>query len=85
MAYLVVDEDGTEKFSIIKPFRFTPRKIWYCYHIVKYDFSKLRHIIEFKPLIQTHKQTLISVLPKGTIEKLIGKKLTWQDKPYKFN
>ena len=45
MAYLVVDEDGTEKFSIIKPFRFTPRKIWYCYHIVKYDFSKLRHII----------------------------------------
>jgi len=23
-------------------------------------------------------------LPKGTIEKLIGKKLTWKDKPFKY-
>lgn len=23
-------------------------------------------------------------LPQGTIEKLIGRKLTWKDKPYKY-
>lgn len=27
----------------------------------------------------------ITRLPKGTIEKLIGKKLTWDDEPYEYN
>lgn len=26
----------------------------------------------------------ITTLPKGTIEKLIGKKLTWDDAPYEY-
>lgn len=27
----------------------------------------------------------ITTLPKGTIEKLIGKKLTWEDEPYHYS
>ena len=34
--------------------------------------------------LQTIKQTTKSILPKGSIEKLIGKKLTWADSPYKM-
>lgn len=26
----------------------------------------------------------ITTLPKGTIEKVIGKKLTWDDEPYEY-
>lgn len=26
----------------------------------------------------------ITLLPKGTIEKVIGKKLTWDDEPYEY-
>ena len=26
----------------------------------------------------------ITTLPKGTIEKVIGKKLTWEDEPYEY-
>ena len=81
MAWVAVDKDGTEKISINKPYRFIPRGIWYCYHIVLYDFSALKSIIEFQPSIQKHKQTLTSVLPKGSIKKLIGRDLTWQDEP----
>ena len=84
MGWLVVDKDGTEKFSINKPYRFVPKGIWYCYHIVTYDFSKLKNYIEFKPLVQKHKQTLISILPKGTIKKLINYELTWKDKPVEY-
>lgn len=81
MAWLSVDKDGTEKISIKKPKRFSPRGIWHCYHIVIYDFSRLESIIEFKDKIQKHKQTLVSIIPKGTIEKLIGRELTWEDEP----
>ena len=81
MAWVAVDKDGTEKISIKKPYRFIPRGMWHCYHIVLYDFSALRNIIEFKPSKQKHKQTLTSVLPKGSIKKLIGRDLTWQDEP----
>lgn len=27
----------------------------------------------------------ITTLPKGTIEKIIGRVLTWDDEPYKYN
>lgn len=34
--------------------------------------------------LQTIKQTTKSILPNGSIEKLIGKTLTWADDPYKL-
>lgn len=81
MAWVAVDKDGTEKISINKPFRFVPRGIWYCYHIVIYDFSALKTVIKFQPSVQKYKQTLTTILPKGSINKLIGRNLTWQDEP----
>lgn len=35
-------------------------------------------------LVRGYKQPYIKV-PKGTIEKLIGKKLSWEDEPYKLD
>lgn len=84
MAYLVVDQDGTEKISIEKPRRFVPRGIWYSYHLVVWDFSNLRNIIEFQPSVQKFKQPLFSKLPSGTIRKLIGRDLSWTDEPVEF-
>lgn len=81
MAWVVVDKDSTEKISIEKPYRFAPKGVWYRYHIVLYDFSNLKSIIDFQPPVQKYKQTLISVLPKGSIKKLIGRDLTWEDDP----
>ncbi len=35
-------------------------------------------------LVSGYKQHYVKV-PKGTIEKLIGKKLSWEDEPYKLD
>ncbi len=81
MAWLCVDKDGTEKISINKPYRFVPKGIWYRNYMIVYDFSKLSGLVEFDEKVQKHKQTLVSVLPKGSIFKLINRVLTWDDEP----
>lgn len=81
MAWLSVNKDGSENISIKKLYRFVPQGIWYSYHIVIWDFSKLNNIIEFDKKVVKDKQTLLSKIPKGTIKKLIGKDLIWEDEP----
>ncbi len=59
MAYVAVDEDGTEAVYSEKPYRFANNQ-W------DYDIDADVVCVE---------------LPKGSIEKLIGRKLTWEDEP----
>ena len=61
MAWLAVDNDGTERIFENKPYRAT--QYW------EADYEEDDII-----------SNMIS-LPKSSIEKLIGKKLTWDDDP----
>lgn len=56
MAWLAVDEDGSEYI---------------------YDEEPSRYNEFWDPALMT----FYTGLPKGTIEKIIGKKLTWDDEP----
>lgn len=90
MAWLVVDKDGTEAVFRRKPKRVKTTNKWndvvekfvregrLCPNINGYEYHKSYGSL------QTIKQTSKSILPKGSIEKLIGKKLTWADDPYKI-
>jgi hypothetical protein len=60
MAWLAVDEDGSEYIYVIKPFR-NPEGVW--------DF------------VLSHGWETLFELPKGSIRKLIGRELTWDDEP----
>lgn len=70
MAWLCVDCDGTEWLSKKKPYR----SAWGCWAD--------SHVIMDDLIIDTVRD--LKELPKGTIEKLIGKTLTWADEPYKM-
>ena len=53
---------------------------------VAVDKNKKEYIYDEKPKREIYHKSWNSVyesveLPKGTIEKLIGKKLTWEDEP----
>lgn len=66
MAYLAVDEDGTEIIFRDKPLKYNKLPgIW--------------HPLEAKWFPQNPNHEFYVVLPKGTIEKLIGKTLTFED------
>ena len=90
MAWLAVDKDGTEAVFRRKPKRVKTTNKWndvvekfvcegrLCPNINGYEYRKSYGSL------QTIKQTSKSILPKGSIEKLIGKKLTWADDPYKI-
>ena len=90
MAWLAVDKDGTESVFRRKPKRIKTTNKWndvvgkficngrLCPSIDGYEYH------ESYGSLQTIKQTTKSTLPKGSIEKLIGKTLTWVDEPYKI-
>ena len=63
MAYLAVDEDGTENICSAEPFR--DEIVW----VIPY-WDETAQLIE---------------LPKGSIAKLIGRELTWEDEPVKIS
>ena len=67
MAWLSVNENGHENISMGKPFRGWGR-MW-------------EH--EEKVCIESEWGTVSTIIeiPIGTIEKIIGKKLTWEDDP----
>lgn len=70
MAWLAVNKDNTEIIfnDERKPFRIKELGKW-----TQYD------------LFYHSPQSLASVkLPQGSIEKLIGRKLTWKDNPVKY-
>lgn len=62
MAYLCVDQDGTNVIFDERPER--DRKMWAYYTTI--DGALINFRID---------------LPKGSVEKLIGRTLTWNDEP----
>lgn len=90
MTYLAVDKNGTGAVFRRKPKRikrtnkwddkvekFVCTGKWYA-HADGYEYH------DTYGSQKTIKQTTKSILPKGSIETLIGKKLTWTDDPYKL-
>lgn len=83
--WLCVDKDGTEKATNNKPIRSTPitHVLGIPLNITKNSKKKWTNGWG----VGRHKSTLNfegAILPKGTIEKLIGKKLTWLDEPKEY-
>ena len=82
MAYLTVNKDGTECISEEELIRWPP--------IEKEDkrLKKRKQILSKDDQYawcwpySTEEGGQMVYLPKGSIEKLIGKKLTWDDEPY---
>lgn len=69
MAYVAVDKDGTEVIAFRKPKRVNGK---YWEHKIpigwSYDGTRIEYDIVYE-------------LPKGSIKKLIGRALTWDDEP----
>ena len=90
MAWLAVDKDGIEAVFRRKPKRVKTTNKWndvvekfVCEGRLYPNNNGYEYHKSYGSL-QTIKQTTKSILPKGSIEKLIGKKLTWADDPYKM-
>ena len=90
MAWLTVDKGGTEAVFRRKPKRVKTTNKWndvvekfVCEGRLYPNIDGYEYHKSYGSL-QTIKQTTKSILPKGSIEKLIGKKLTWADSPYKM-
>ena len=67
MAWVAVDNNGDEKISSGKPFRGWGRMWEYEEEVcIESEWGTVSTIID---------------IPIGTIEKIIGKKLTWEDDP----
>lgn len=91
MAWLVVDKDGSEKIFNCKPNKGQNQPdidksiaekeldddVWYstCFGVDKDGFLLFDADLDCTAGVD---------LPKGTIEKLIGSKLTWEDEPVRY-
>lgn len=90
MAWLAVDKDGIEAVFRRKPKRIKRTNKWndvvekfVCEGRLYPDINGYEYQKTYGSL-QIIKQTTKSILPRGSIEKLIGKTLTWADGPYKM-
>lgn len=90
MAYLAVDKDGTEAVFRRKPKRVKTTNKWndvvekfVCEGRI-YPSNDGYEYHESYGSLQTIKQTTKSILPKGSIKKLIGKDMTYNDEPFKI-
>jgi hypothetical protein len=90
MAWLAVDKRGTECVFKRKPKRVKTTNKW---NDVVIKFVREGRLYasacgyEYHPThgdLQTIKQSTRSNLPKGTIKRLIGKGLTWDNEPVKI-
>lgn len=90
MAYLAVDKDGTEAVFRRKPKRIKTTNKWndtvekFICEGRLYPNNDGYEYHKTYGSLQTIKQTTKSILPKGSIEKIIGKKLTWDCNPAKI-
>lgn len=90
MAWLTVDKDGTEAVFRRKPKRVKTTNKWN--DIVEkfvlegriYPSNDGYEYHESYGSLQTIKQTTKSILPKGSIKKLIGRNMTYNDEPFKI-
>lgn len=71
MAYLAVNKDGTEYIFPKKPVWDTI--YWSCVKVITNDGGWYTDEIDIEV-----------ELPKGTIEKLIGRSLTYEDEPFEY-
>ena len=90
MSWLAVDKNGTEAVFRRKPKRIKTTNKWndvvekFVYEGRLYPNNDGYEYHKSYGSLQTIKQTTKSILPKGSIEKLIGKKLTWKCNPVKI-
>ena len=87
MAWVCVDRDGTEKISNGRPFRRSYKGLRIkdvMWGLCTGAYSK-NNWAKWCDGWSTEKADFLPffgvILPKGSIEKLIGKKLTWKDEP----
>lgn len=66
MTWVAINKDDTEIISSVMPIRYDEK--WDCYMEIFYDYEPDYIDVTIK-------------LPKGSIKKLIGKDLTWNDRP----
>ena len=76
--YLSVDEDGTENLTTELPNRY-----YYPYEGYPYEKFPLKGKGYWEVYV-SGKYGLNEELKKGTIEEILGYKLTWTDEPVKF-
>lgn len=85
MRWLAVDKDGTEKLFNVKPFRGNTQKdkdhVWGLYVGENYEKWYPKHDGRNEDTGNAYYQGYSVELPKGTIFKIIGKVLSWKDKP----
>ena len=67
MSWLTVDKGGCEHIFAEKPCRNESNTLWICSVVYLYG--------------QRYANTGCCYLPKGSIKKLIGRELTWNDEP----
>lgn len=90
MTWLTVDKDGTEAVFRRKPKRVKTTNKWNDViekFVCEGRFYPNNDGYEYHKSygsLQTIKQTTKSILPKGSIKKLIGKDMTYNDEPFKI-
>lgn len=86
MCYVFVDKDGTEKISNTEPIRRKwIRSVWWQSTRVFYKKNQRNKWADAFSTDENDAMPFMGViLPKGSIEKLIGKRLTWNDEPVKL-
>lgn len=78
MAYLAVNPDGKEYAFHNEPVRVINKQN------ESYNHWEDRETYDFIRGVTTSASDYKILLPKGTIKKIIGKNLTWKDKPVKM-
>lgn len=90
MAWLAVDKNGTEAVFRRKPKRVKATNKWndtvekFVCEGKLYPNNDGYEYHKSYGSLQTIKQTTKSILPKGSIKKLIGKNITYNDEPIKI-
>lgn len=86
--YFCIDEDGTEKASNNSSFRgdtFAEINLKFRIDYPNPEKFEGKWFNSFTEGYYTVPQFTGVILPKGTIEKLTGKKLTWEDDPVRLD
>lgn len=83
MAWLAVNKDGSEVIgnSLIKAYYTNKNSLVLKGDYFNMDENKYTHYVDPYYNPDEGVEDVSIVLPTGTIEKLIGRKLTWQDEP----
>ena len=85
MAWLAVDKDGTEKVFNVQPFRGNTQKdkdhVWGTYAGEDYNKWYAQHDEREDDTGYAYYRGYSVELPNGSIFKLIGRELSWNDEP----